>query len=64
LTPSPTIAASGGHSGTGSVNDSGADQVRCPACGWRQVLVPGESSVREVSDAHLLDVAVPVLIRR
>ncbi|MGY1987132.1 hypothetical protein ACI792_12985 [Blastococcus sp. SYSU DS0669] len=54
--------AYGGHTDTWDVDDSGADQVCCPACGWRQVLVAGGPSVHEVSDAHLLDVAVPVLL--
>ncbi|SFK85656.1 hypothetical protein SAMN04488085_10457 [Geodermatophilus ruber] len=54
--------AYGGHTDTWGVDDTGADQVSCPACGWRQVLVPGGPTVHEVSDAHLLDVAVPVLV--
>jgi hypothetical protein len=54
--------AYGRHTDTWGVDDSGAVQVCCPACGWRQVLVPGGPSVHEVSDAHLLDVAVPVLV--
>jgi hypothetical protein len=54
--------AHGGHTDTWFTDDEGRDGVRCPACGWRQVLVPGGPAIREVSDGHLLDVAVPVLL--
>jgi hypothetical protein len=39
-----------------------ADEVCCPGCGWRRPLMPRGPSVWAISNEHLLDVAVPVLV--
>jgi hypothetical protein len=49
--------AYGGHTDTW-----GDDEVYCPSCGWRRSLPPDGPSAWEVSNEHLLDVAVPVLV--
>ena len=36
--------------------------MHCPGRGWRSPLRPGGPSAWEVSNEHLLDVAVPVLV--
>jgi hypothetical protein len=54
------VAIADAHGGHADIPE--ADEVCRPGCGWRRPLTPGGLPAWEVSNEHLLDVAVPILV--